>query len=203
MSVRGHDFEVEVSNSVFSNHRLDLGTKVLLDRVPSAEDLPAAAHILDLGCGWGPITLAVAAEAPQDATIWALDVNERAVELTRRNAEKAGFSQVRAGTVDSLESTFSSEWTDAAFDLIWSNPPIRIGKEALHTLLMTYLPRLARGGHAYLVVQKHLGADPLIGWLEDNLNSNTDTSSDMNEQRFTVSKFASAKGYRIIEVTRN
>ncbi len=210
ITVRGHDYEVEVSNSVFSTHRLDLGTKVLLDRAPSpeAEDLSRTAQLLDLGCGWGPISLGLAAESPESATIWALDVNERAVELTQKNAQTAGFTNVRSGTVESFTHDFGTEWTTAEFDLIWSNPPIRIGKDALHELLMTYLPRLAHGGRAYLVVQKHLGADPLMSWLDDKLNDD-DTDTDLanhtenTERNFTVSKYASAKGYRIIEVTRN
>ncbi|WP_418969790.1 class I SAM-dependent methyltransferase [Alloscardovia omnicolens] len=195
ISMRGTEYDVTVSRSVFSTHRLDLGTKVLLDRVPSPADLPEQAHILDLGCGWGPISIAAAAEAPHTSTIWALDVNERAIELAALNASHAGLSNVRAGTVESFERDFGADWSDAHFDLIWSNPPIRIGKEELHTLLMTYLPRLTVGGHAYMVVQKHLGADSLMSWLDSQLNNDATAS-------YEVSKFASAKGYRIIEVER-
>ncbi|TCD54023.1 methyltransferase domain-containing protein [Alloscardovia theropitheci] len=222
VTIRGNDYTVTVSNSVFSTHRLDLGTKVLLDRVPSPEDLPDGAQILDIGCGWGPISLAAASEAPHNATVWALDVNERAVELTQENARRAQLESVHAGTTESLTNEFGQRWTHAQFDLIWSNPPIRIGKEALHELLMTYLLRLKpNGGTAYLVVQKHLGADPLISWLDEHLNdasadlehaSSQDAASESSEpseypeqpeQSFTVSKYASAKGYRIIEVIRH
>ncbi|OTA25915.1 hypothetical protein B9G54_06530 [Alloscardovia macacae] len=186
VTIRGRNYTVEVSNSVFSNSRLDLGTKVLLDRVPA----PEGTNLLDIGCGWGPITLGLAADAPQDATVWAVDVNERAVELTTKNAQAAGFTHVSAGTSESL----ADAWKDVTFDTIWSNPPIRIGKEALHALLLEYLPRLTPGtGRAYLVVQKHLGADPLIAWLNDQLG----------DQGLSATKYASAKGYRIIEVTRH
>ncbi|MFD0705176.1 class I SAM-dependent methyltransferase [Alloscardovia venturai] len=201
ITIRGHEYTVVVSNSVFSTHRLDLGTKVLLDRVPSPSSLTShilghSVHMLDMGCGWGPLSLGLAREAPSEATIWALDVNERAVELTTLNSAAAGFKNVRAGTAESFTSTYGREWADTQFDLIWSNPPIRVGKDALHTLLMTYLPRLAVNGVAYMVVQKHLGADSLMTWLDKHLND------DSHSSRFSVSKFASAKGYRIIEVTR-
>ena len=81
---------------------------------------------------------------------------------------------------------------DLTFDAIWSNPPIRIGKDALHDLLMTWLPRLTPAGAAYLVVQKNLGADSLIPWLATALGDD-----------YEVSKYHSAKGYRVIEVLRN
>ena len=80
---------------------------------------------------------------------------------------------------------------DLTFDLIWSNPPIRIGKEALHELLMAWLPRLNAGGAAYLVVQKNLGSDSLIPWLATQLGDG-----------YEVSKYASAKGFRVIEVMK-
>lgn len=202
ITIRERDYTVTVSNSVFSTHRLDPGTSVLLNRVPSPcdEDFPAdnarTYNFLDLGCGWGPISLALAAESPSNSTIWALDVNERAVELTKLNAENAGFTNVRAGTAESFAHDFANQWADAHFDLIWSNPPIRIGKDALHELLMTYLPRLAVNGKAYMVVHKHLGADSLMKWLSSELNANPYKGD------YTVKKFASAKGYRILEVTR-
>lgn len=214
VSLRGTDYEVTVSRSVFSTHRLDLGTKVLLDRIPSPDylgdtDAQHTPHILDIGCGWGPISIAAAAEAPQNAVVWALDVNERAVELTDLNAKRAGYANVRAGTAESFAASYAQEWSNVTFDLMWSNPPIRVGKNDLHTLLLTYLPRLTVGGHAFMVVQKHLGADSLMSWLDENLNATESTgtstgTSTATEERpaFAVSKFASAKGYRIIEVER-
>lgn len=181
VSLRGHEVDVEVSNGVFASHRLDLGTSVLLRQVPK---VPKNGTLLDIGCGWGPITLAMALESP-DADVWALDVNERALELTATNARNLGLDHVHTGIAADIPA-------DLTFDLIWSNPPIRVGKEELHTLLMTWLPRLKIGGYAYLVVQKNLGSDSLIKWLDGELG-----------EKFTVGKYASSKGYRIIEVSHD
>lgn len=139
---------------VFSADRIDPGTKYLLLDAPA----PAAAGtFVDLGCGYGPIACTLAARAPR-ATVWAIDVNKRALDLCRHNAAALGLANVRVAPVDAAPS-------DLRVDLLWSNPPIRIGKAALHDLLVTWLERLSPGGHAMLVVQKHLGADSLQRWL--------------------------------------
>ncbi|KFJ08047.1 class I SAM-dependent methyltransferase [Bifidobacterium tsurumiense] len=177
---REHEFNVTTSHGVFSMHRLDLGTSVLLRQAPQAGN---SGNMLDLGCGWGPVSLTLAAENP-DATVWALDVNERALDLTRDNAKANGLDNIRPVLADQIPA-------DMQFDCIWSNPPIRVGKEILHELLMTWLPRLKPQGSAYLVVQKNLGADSLIPWLVQALG-----------EEFSVSKYASSKGYRVIEVLR-
>lgn len=178
--LRGNEADVEVSNGVFSGNRVDLGTSVLLRQAPEP---PEEGTFLDLGCGWGPIALALGFASPK-ADIWALDVNERALDLTRRNAELNGVRNVHAVTADEIPS-------DVTFDLIWSNPPIRVGKDVLHELLMTWLPRLNAGGAAYLVVQKNLGSDSLIPWLATQLGDG-----------YEVSKYASSKGFRVIEVMK-
>ena len=180
VTLRGQDAVVEVSNGVFSGSRLDLGTSVLLRQAPEP---PEEGTFLDLGCGWGPIALALGFASPK-ADIWALDVNERALELTRRNAELNDMGNIHAATADGIPA-------ETTFDLIWSNPPIRVGKEVLHTLLMTWLPRLNAGGAAYLVVQKNLGSDSLIPWLATQLGDG-----------YEVSKYASSKGFRVIEVMK-
>jgi 16S rRNA G1207 methylase RsmC len=124
-------------------------------------DLPIASSgdLLDLGCGAGPIALTMARRSP-DATVWAVDVNARARDLCRRNAERNALANVRAVSPDEVPP-------DVRFATIWSNPPIRIGKPALHDLLETWLARLDADGSASLVVQKHLGADSLQRWLID------------------------------------
>ncbi|KFI45624.1 16S rRNA m(2)G 1207 methyltransferase [Bifidobacterium bohemicum] len=181
VNLRGHEVEVEASNGVFSGHRLDLGTSVLLRQAPQP---PAGGVMLDLGCGWGPIALALGLESPQ-ADIWAVDVNERALELTQANAARLNI----AGRIHAVKTDQVPQ--DLRFDLIWSNPPIRVGKSELHSLLMTWLPRLNIGGRAYLVVQKNLGGDSLIAWLAQELGD-----------EYEVRKYASSKGYRVIEVSR-
>lgn len=188
VQLRGADVDVEVSNGVFSGSRLDLGTSVLLRQAPEPPD---QGNLLDLGCGWGPIALSLAMASPQ-ANVWALDVNERALELTALNAKRNGCANIRTvrTDADALPVDPNAVDPDMTFDAIWSNPPIRIGKEALHTLLMNWLPRLSDNGRAYLVVQRNLGADSLITWLADELG-----------EGYNVSKYHSAKGFRVIEVS--
>ena len=120
VTLRGNEADVEVSNGVFSGNRVDLGTSVLLRQAPEP---PEEGTFLDLGCGWGPIALTLGFESPK-ADIWALDVNERALELTRRNAELNGMGNIHAVTAEQVPAVLT-------FDLIWSNPPIRIGKDCI------------------------------------------------------------------------
>ena len=173
-TVFGREFVFTTANGVFSGTRLDLGTSVLLRTVAP----PEQGRILDLGCGFGPIAVGIAAASPE-VRVDAVDVNERALALTRMNAE-------RARVADRVR-TFSPD--DAVYDEIWSNPPIRVGKKALHELLLTWLPRLRPNGVAYLVVSKNLGADSLTTWLI--------------EQGWPTEKLASAKGFRVLKVRRD
>ena len=180
VSTRGFDLSMCVSSRVFSGSKLDLGTRQLLSVAP---DLPEGGTFLDLGCGWGPIATIMSLESPS-AAVWAVDVNSRAVDLTQRNAQSNGASGVRA--LKAEEALAASQESDTRFDVIWSNPPVRIGKDAMHEMLLAWLSRLAPTGVAYLVVQRNLGADSLIAWL--------------NGQGYQASKYASKKGFRIIEV---
>ncbi len=172
----GREVEVEVAPGIFSPGGLDKGTVVLLDEAPAP---PPTGSFLDLGCGWGPVALTLALRSP-GATVWALDVNERALDLTRRNAEALGLDGVRATTADGIPD-------DLRFDLIWSNPPIRVGKAVLHELLRTWLPRLTPGGVAHLVVQRNLGSDSLQRWIGTELE-------------MPCTRLTSSKGFRVLEV---
>lgn len=147
-------FTLATDRGVFSHGHVDTGTLLLLQQAPS----PApTGDLLDLGCGAGPIAVALAKRSPA-ATVWAVDVNERARELTHHNAERNGVGNIRVAHPDDVPD-------DVEFATIWSNPPIRIGKQALHDLLLRWLGRLTPDGEAVLVVQKHLGADSLQRWL--------------------------------------
>ncbi|QYC41432.1 Ribosomal RNA large subunit methyltransferase G [Nonomuraea coxensis DSM 45129] len=168
---------LETDSGVFSPERVDVGTRVLLESVPPP---PQEGDLLDLGCGYGPIALTMASRAPR-ATVWAIDVNRRSVELTARNAQAARLDKVRSVHVDEVPD-------DVRFRAIWSNPAIRIGKQALHDMLTRWLNRLTPDGVAYLVVQKHLGSDSLQRWL--------------GEQGWHASREASRAAYRILKVTR-
>ena len=172
----GREVEVEVAPGIFSPGGLDKGTVVLLDDAPAP---PPTGTFLDLGCGWGPVALTLALRSP-GATVWALDVNERALDLTRRNAQALGLGGVRATTADGIPD-------DLRFDLIWSNPPIRVGKAVLHDLLRTWLPRLTPGGTAHLVVQRNLGSDSLQRWISTEL-------------QLLCTRLTSSMGFRVLEV---
>ncbi|MEU5948282.1 methyltransferase [Micromonospora sp. NPDC047465] len=179
-AVAGRDYTLTSSGGVFSAARLDPGTAVLLRK---AELPPAdtAGALLDLGCGFGPITCVLATSAPS-ATVWAVDVNERARELTAANAARVGAAdRVRVAAPDDVPA-------DVTFAQLWSNPPIRVGKDELHRMLLRWLPRLAPDGVAWLVVARHLGGDSLHRWLAD--------------QGWQVERHASQKGYRVLRVTR-
>jgi 16S rRNA G1207 methylase RsmC len=178
----GREVTVETAGGVFSPGRLDLGTEVLLR---SAPEPPSTGDLLDLGCGWGPVALTLALESPS-ARIWAVDVNERALDLVRRNAARLGLANVHAVTPDAVPD-------DVALAALWSNPPIRVGKDALHAMLLTWLRRLAPGAEAHLVVQRNLGADSLQRWLSEALPSATGGG-------WTVERAASAKGFRVLRV---
>jgi 16S rRNA (guanine1207-N2)-methyltransferase len=167
--------ELATDSGVFSPSRLDPGTRLLLDTAPPP---PAEGNLLDLGSGYGPLALVLGARAP-GARVWAIDVNARALELCHANAERAGLANVRCAAPDDLA-------VPAAFRLIWSNPPIRIGKPALHALLATWLARLEPAAAAYLVVQRHLGSDSLQRWLEST--------------GWPAERVAARSGYRVLRV---
>jgi 16S rRNA (guanine1207-N2)-methyltransferase len=176
-TVWGHDLHLASGSGVFAKGRLDLGTGVLFRET----EPPSGGRILDLGCGYGMIGLAIATAA-QDAVVTGIDVNQRAVLLANDNAAQLGVAdRFTACTPDGVAG-------DATYDEIWSNPPIRIGKDALHDLLLTWFARLVPGGRAVLVVGKNLGADSLQTWLA--------------AQGYPTSRLASAKGFRVLEARR-
>jgi 16S rRNA (guanine1207-N2)-methyltransferase len=170
----GRDLDLVTAGGVFSPEHLDQGTRVLLDSVPPP---PAAGHLLDLGTGWGPIALSLALQSP-DTTVWAVDVNERALDLVRRNAARYGITSINAALPGDVPA-------DLRFAAIWSNPPIRVGKQELHTMLAQWLPRLEADATAWLVVAKHLGAESLQRWLAEELG-------------LDVERAANSKGFRVL-----
>lgn len=179
VQLAGRNLELTTAGGVFSPERIDAGTAVLLSRVPAPSTTGA---LLDLGCGWGPIAIAMALRSPQ-ADVWAVDVNERALALAAANARIAGVS-IKSASPQNIPE-------DLRFATIWSNPPIRIGKPALHALLETWLPRLAPGGSAWLVVAKQLGGDSLQAWIADRFAA----------EGLTVRRAATDRGYRVLEVS--
>jgi 16S rRNA (guanine1207-N2)-methyltransferase len=178
-TVWGRPMTLTSASGVFADGRLDLGTGVLFRSI-GPPTVPG--RFLDLGCGYGVIACALAL-ASEQAEVWAVDVNERALRLCRENAGSLGVA-------DRVLSVVPGEVPDAVeFDEIWSNPPIRIGKAALHDLLLTWLPRLVVGGHASLVVGRNLGADSLQRWIAS--------------EGFPCERVGSAKGFRVLRARRD
>ena len=167
ISLDGQRVRVTTAGGVFSPEHLD--------------EVPAGGNILDIGCGWGPIALAIAARSPK-ATVWAIDVNDRSRQLTETNAKRLGLSNIKVCAPDEIPE-------DVRFSGIWSNPPIRVGKAELHGILLRWLPRLAESGEAWLVVQKNLGADSLLRWMQAEL-----------PQDLVSDRVDSSKTFRVLRV---
>lgn len=180
VTLAGADREVVTAGGVFSPDRIDTGTQVLLASVPAP---PPGGNLLDLGCGWGPIALTLALESPH-ATVWAVDVNERALDLVRANAEKMSIPNLNAVLPEDVPE-------GVEFTTIWSNPPIRVGKNELHGLLERWIPRLQQGSDAWLVAQRNLGSDSLHRWMQGTFADG-----------FSVVRASTNKGYRVLRVRR-
>lgn len=180
LNLAGHDVTVSTASGTFSPKGLDAGTAVLLKYAPPP---PPKGTFLDIGTGWGPLALALALSSP-DSTVWGVEVNDRARSVASDNAIELGLANI--AIVDPIDVP------DALlFDLIWSNPPIRVGKQALHQILHTWLPRLTPTGEAFLVVAKKLGADSLVEWI------NSDALPGL-----CATRTETARGYRVIRVAR-
>lgn len=177
----GSEVEVTTAGGVFSPDHIDSGTAVLLSHTPPP---PPGGHLLDLGCGWGPIALSLALQAPH-AVVWAVDVNDRALDLVRRNAAQLALTNVNAVHPDDVPP-------ELTFRTIRSNPPIRVGKHELHGLLERWIPRLDERSDAWLVVQRNLGSDSLQRWLAASF-----------EPGFSVRRAATGRGFRVLKVRRH
>ncbi len=167
-------FELDTDRGVFAHGHLDFGTDLLLRTLPPVP----AGEVIDVGCGYGAIAITVALRNP-DARVWAVDVNRRALDLCARNAERAGARNVVTAEPDAVPGGIR-------FAAVYSNPPVRLGKEGLHELLLTWIGRIQPEAVATLVVQRHLGADSLAGWL-----------AGLGHR---VERVRSKGGYRVLEV---
>ena len=172
---------LESASGVFSRHGLDKGTEVLLDtmRRSAGDPPPDGSHLCDLGCGSGVLALVMAAAYPT-CTVHAVDVNERARTLCAENARRNRLDNVVVSSPEEVDP-------DLRFHLVWSNPPIRIGKSALHELLRTWLARLTPSGHADIVVARNLGSDSLAEWIAG--------------LGFRVIRLGSSRGFRVLRVS--
>ena len=148
---------VTSDSGVFSHGRLDKATALLIRNPQVAAMLPGTGDLVDLGCGAGPIALWLAALRPH-CTVWAVDTNERALALTASNALRNNLANIRAVRPEDVPE-------DLRPIALVSNPPVRVGKDALHGMLRLWMDRLADGAVAVLVVGRHLGADSLQTWM--------------------------------------
>ncbi|WP_460799405.1 class I SAM-dependent methyltransferase [Microbacterium sp. GXF0217] len=181
VTLAGRPVTVTTAGGVFSPERLDAGTAVLFANMPP---VPPGGDFLDLGAGWGPISLTMAMLAPH-ATVWAVDVNERALDLVRRNAAALGLDNINAVRPEDVPA-------DISFRTIRSNPPIRVGKDMLHGMLEQWIPRLDERSDAWLVVQRNLGADSLQRWLAATFHPG-----------YSVFRAGTGKGYRVLKVRKH
>lgn len=176
----GTDYALTTAGGIFSPDRIDIGTQVLLGSVPAP---PPGGNLLDLGCGWGPIALTLALSSPH-ATVWAVDVNERALDLVRRNAKNVGVTNINAVRPEDVPD-------DVTFMSIWSNPPIRVGKAVLHDMLEKWIPRLEPDTDGWFVVQRNLGSDSLHRWMQTTF-----------DEDFTFTRASVNKGFRVLQAHR-
>lgn len=180
VNLNGNKTQVLTAGGIFSPEHIDQGTQVLLAHIEAANP---TGTFLDIGCGWGPIALALALHSPK-ATIYAIDVNERSLELTKMNADKLGITNIVVCKPEDVPD-------DVVFDEIWSNPPIRVGKKVLHEILNLWINKLVKGGTARLVVQKNLGSDSLHKWLVEEFSP-----------EFESTRIDSSKTFRVLKVSK-
>lgn len=181
MRLRDFSADLLTDRGVFSYRRIDYGTRLLLERgphPPEGSHAVGAPTLLDLGCGYGPIALSLAQRSAA-ATVWAVDVNLRALELAKLNTREFEGRVNVAAPAEVPENLL--------FDAIYCNPPVRIGKAELGVLLNRWLGRLAEGGFAALVAHKNLGAESL--------------AHSLAERGWVVTPTAKKAGYKVLKVT--
>lgn len=181
VTLNGRNVLLKTASGIFSPDHIDAGTAVLLQQIPNP---PADGNILDLGCGWGPIALTTALQSP-GALIWAVDVNERALELLRQNATTLGLNNVIAVRPEQVPE-------EIRFSSIRSNPPIRVGKNSLHEMLNRWIPRMLPSSDAWFVVSRNLGSDSLQKWLGQTFPTG-----------YTVTRAGTSRGFRVLKVRKH
>lgn len=150
---RGHGLNFMTDAGVFSKGELDVGSRLLLDALPAL-----AGDVLDIGCGWGAIGVAIA-KANKAARVTMVDVNRRALSLCRQNCTRNGV------TAEVLESDGMTEVLGRKFDAIVTNPPIRAGKQVIYKMFADAADCLCDGGALYLVIRKQQGAESCMKYL--------------------------------------
>lgn len=155
---RGHGLSFMTDAGVFSKGELDAGSRLLLDALP-----PLQGDVLDIGCGWGAIGIAVA-KANKQSRVTMLDVNRRALGLCQENCLRNGV------TAEILESDGMAAVLDRKFDAIITNPPIRAGKQVIYKMFAEAAASLNTEGALYLVIRKQQGAESCVKYLKTLFN---------------------------------
>lgn len=156
-TLRDHELHFTTDAGVFSRDRVDFGSLLLIENM----QIPRQARVLDVGCGYGPIGL-TAAKLASEGKVTMIDVNERAADLARRNAERNGIHNVEVRVSD-VYSAVQGE----CYDVILTNPPIRAGKEIVHRIFAEGHDLLAEGGEMWVVIQKKQGAPSALKKLQE------------------------------------
>ena len=150
---RGSGLNFMTDAGVFSKGELDVGSRLLLDALPEL-----SGDVLDLGCGWGAIGVAIA-KANKQARVVMADVNRRALALCRENCQRNGV------TAEVIESDGMAEVLGRRFDAVVTNPPIRAGKQVIYKMFADAAVSLNEGGALYLVIRKQQGAPSALKFL--------------------------------------
>lgn len=156
--LRGKTFQFTSDVGVFSKNEVDFGSRVLIE---SFQEPEVDGPILDVGCGYGPIGLSLASDF-SNREIFMVDVNERAVELARKNAE---INKISNTTI--LQSDLYQQLHEKRFASIVTNPPIRAGKKVVHAIFEEAWGHLSNQGDLWAVIQKKQGAPSAKDKLEE------------------------------------
>ena len=156
---RGYGLNFMTDAGVFSKGELDVGSRLLLDALPGL-----SGDVLDLGCGWGAIGVAIA-KANKGARVVMADVNHRALGLARENCQRNGV------TAEVIESDGMSAVMGRRFDAVVTNPPIRAGKQVIYKMFADAAISLKDGGALYLVIRKQQGAESCVKYLKTLFDS--------------------------------
>ncbi|QGQ93608.1 class I SAM-dependent methyltransferase [Paenibacillus psychroresistens] len=178
VNLRGKDFTFITDAGVFSKKEIDFGSKLLIETM----SMNRKDSVLDVGCGYGPIGISAALLADQ-GRVTMVDINERAVLLSRDNAKRNGVNNVTV-----LQSDLLAQVVDQTFNCILTNPPIRAGKTIVHEIFVQAYAALVPGGQLWVVIQKKQGAPSAFAKLETLFGNVIEVTKD--------------KGYRIFKATK-
>ena len=149
----GRTLAFDTDAGVFSKQHVDPGSELLCKALP--EDI--AGRVLDMGCGWGAMTIMTLARFPKCEVTMA-DVNERALALAVSNVKK-NFMTAEAVLSDGFEKITGE------YDVVITNPPIRAGKAVIYKMFEDAKAHLAPGGRLYLVIRKQQGSPSALKFL--------------------------------------